>query len=132
MWSNCQQKKSVFAPVHKYRKCCGLVLCSDRARPRHNSMINIRVVIPGTPLLFREILKCLIFIRKIPRNRPVVHQLFNTIGYNFLQRMKTKTFFFHFAAEIFFSFSVLLLGFVPVLHFRTVKLNNVFKSRCIC
>ena len=55
----CQQKKRVFAPVDKYRKCWGLVLWSDWTRPRHNSMIDIRVVILGVPLLFREILKCL-------------------------------------------------------------------------
>ena len=50
--SNCQQKKYVFAPVDKYRKCCGLVLWSDWARPRRNSMIDIRVVTLGAPLLF--------------------------------------------------------------------------------
>ena len=66
-------RRSVFALVDKYRKCCGLILCPDWARPRHNSMINICVVILGVPTLFREMLKCLIFIRKIPRNMPVVH-----------------------------------------------------------
>ena len=62
IWANCQQKKRVFAPVDKYRKCCGLVLWSDWTRPRHNSMIDIRVVILGVPLLFREILKCLWYL----------------------------------------------------------------------
>lgn len=33
----------------------------DRARPSPNSMTDIRVVILGIPLLFREMLKCLKF-----------------------------------------------------------------------
>ena len=59
IWANCQQKKRVFAPVDKYRKCCGLVLWSDWTRLRRNSTIDIRVVSLGVPLLFRETLNCL-------------------------------------------------------------------------
>ena len=59
IWANRQQKKSVSAPVDKYRKCCGLVLWSHWTRLRRNSTIDIRVVSLGVPLLFRETLNCL-------------------------------------------------------------------------
>ena len=104
------ENKRVFAPVDKYRKCCGLVLWSDWTRPRHNSMIDIRVVILGVPLLFREILKCLWYL--FAKFRETWWLCINYLIQNALWRI--KSFFFYFLPKYYFPYFVLLLGLVPV------------------